>query len=807
MQLYTQKDETITSLSVNQHFATLVEENESSFIFEIRCSILQSEIFKKSLSKLVINVINDNVLLKDNGQRALVNTSKDAFIVDKDKGQFEIENNIIFKNFSQILKAKQKKESIIESKSIDLQSYINPLAIKDFQSNKNVSEIQSLKKSVFDLEKSEQLLEYPSSNLLKSDIKKLNYQLISQFFIDPSEVAYDNNNNNAIIETLKKFYLFDALTSLDANNDYFQLVKKVKTVDSVYIKTYFELKKDLVTNNLKVEFELYKHGIKNPIQRKFSKIKILDHVKFFNIENLVPKVSALNGILTITQGSNLDSYVVKVKEINNVGVYTPYRDVYQAKSQIAREKKQQLHLNKTFTNKFIGGRKKQDFKQIEKAHSNKIIIYRCLFQNSLNEYLNPFFKNVIVTNRINVDTTTLLIEPSQDSKSAVLKITNVPYYAKQFQVLKRNISLDGIKSEFIVVNHFQDIKDLSTLFVDSYVVQDKMYEYFIRYKCADGTIKNSVYQTYKHISSVLLSSISTTILRSDVVKESNGKIKVDLSFLPNVSEDMGSKIRNILTYTENLGVFSGEVDNLADKFKNSIFYKISRVNLKTGVRETWENPDVATIANRDEILFSDSEETRMRNSISDIDPSVNYKYEFRVFFKDPQVLLRDYTQSIVSEEIGRTGKKRNYAYRPYKWRQPITLKTGMILAQDNFGNNITYSELNDGEIGVSATYFLGNQEKKSNIKSFSAERIDLNKVRVYWDVDEDIKEYDHFLLIKEVNKKREFLGAVFSLECIDLLKENKDIGIIKYYIIPIMNDYSPQLAAVSNSILIDPQEF
>jgi histone acetyltransferase (RNA polymerase elongator complex component) len=67
-------------------------------------------------------------------------------------------------------------------------------------------------------------------------------------------------------------------------------------------------------------------------------------------------------------------------------------------------------------------------------------------------------------------------------------------------------------------------------------------------------------------------------------------------------------------------------------------------------------------------------------------------------------------------------------------------------------------------------------------------------------------DYDHFIIVKEVNQKREFLGAFSQFETTDLIKKS-DMGLVSYHIIPVFKNYDVGSSLQSNSIILDPQEF
>jgi len=240
------------------------------------------------------------------------------------------------------------------------------------------------------------------------------------------------------------------------------------------------------------------------------------------------------------------------------------------------------------------------------------------------------------------------------------------------------------------------------------------------------------------------------------------------------------------------------MEKINDTFGKLIAHQVVRVNMKNGLREVF----LDFLPNGS---FVDDIQSRQKFSISEIDDSSSYLYEIRTFLRNPLSLFRDYVKT-VTVTMGQGTK--TYYYRPYKWRQPTTLSTGTILSQDNEKNIISQkSLLEDGEIGVTASYLATNLSKIKSATNLIAERIDLHKVKISWEISEDFSEYDHFVVVKEVNGHRKILGAFSSIEIIDNLDEDNDLGTVAYYVTPVLNDYSVGTTNRTNSIFVDPEDF
>jgi len=786
MQLYSSPIESQSSFEVTPYFATLLEENDLRYKFQVVFSISQSEIFKKSLNKVVINAINPNVIISE-GTNQQESVASSAQTPASDNIGYQELQNILLKNVRQINLARLKLNSIIDSKTVDLQSHINNNVLSDLKAGKDIPNIPSLYSLINSIEENHEANSYPSSDINRYSIQSLNQRLISKFLIDPSEIVTEKKENkNLIIKNLRNFYLSSALSSLQKDEVYYKSVKKVKLVDRVYIKTFLELPKDLSQTNIDIEFEIYEFGNYIPIKRIEKKINVAKHVKLFYIENSLPSLNSSDRFLHLSKVSKSDSFEILQKTMNNAARVTSYR---------SREQKKFDSNSLQGTATFM----------IDTVPNNSISIYRCLFKDSSSTVSNPYFKNVIVGNPLQIDSSGLIIEPSSDSNYVTISIVNAPSFADQVQISRRQ-KVGGEYNDFIVIVPFSYILDSKISFSDKSVKDGQIYEYKIKYKTSDGLVKESISRTYKHVSSSLFSNINTTI-QNVVADTYKGKPRLNFNINSTFSPSTSEKLKEYFAGSQAFAALYDSIISESDNYQNLLFNKVTRLNLKTGERETFENLDNNNFANLS-ANFEDSEKTQRLFSLSPIEQNTSYKYEIRTFLRNPLSVLRDYVKT-ETVNVGSSGKTKTYSYRPYKWRQPLSLETGTILASDDDGNLIGRSTLDDGEVGITATYIINADPTSKNeelaIQDLIAERVDANKIKINWNVNKDILEYDHFILIKEANKKRKFLGAVISQDVIDFI-EKDDAGTIIYYVIPVLNDYSLAPSSRSNSIIINPEE-
>jgi hypothetical protein len=129
-----------------------------------------------------------------------------------------------------------------------------------------------------------------------------------------------------------------------------------------------------------------------------------------------------------------------------------------------------------------------------------------------------------------------------------------------------------------------------------------------------------------------------------------------------------------------------------------------------------------------------------------------------------------------------------------------------MLAEDDDGNFTEINLIEDGEAGVVASTTISNMQLMLGIEACNAERFDLNTVIVSWSLQLSNDMYDHFVIVKEVDQKRQLIATVTQDRYIDTVKQS-EAGSVIYYVIPVFKDYSVGAASRSNTIVIEPEEF
>jgi hypothetical protein len=779
-----------SSLEVSNHFATFLYEDETSYYFNISFSILQSEISKNLLEKVKIKVYNSNVTIDPAtfAQTSLPSKIKPSI----EKKSLGI-SKVLEKDIELRRSSKSKKDSLIAEVEVGLLDAVDKSVLTNIKIGNVVSDIKSLLKTrpVLKEEYNKSPRVSPQqSNLKSNDIRYQNIKILNTLKVDPSEAIFQKDlQSNSLVSNLRDFYLTAALDSLTKENVYLVPVNSSVFVDRKYFQKQIKIKKELSkASDLTFSFELYQLGknVTFSLPQKRS-INVFKHISLSNVIKNAPVASpsyAFLGKLTsisFTQKDNLaDAIEVRKKTINSIAECSSY-------SKIGF-----FNLKNNFSDSFVAS-----------DSPSQLLIYRFIPQSSNMLASAGFvFKNIVAGSSIEIDTTGIVITDDQSASAVNIEVVNPPEDAIKYKIEKRKL-VGGSSTEFVTVKDFSDLKERDKRVQDKNVFSGEVYEYVVKYISSGNRNSKSVSKLHKYINNSLGKTLAVSV--SDVsLSAVDGRPSVSFSILGTTIDGEANVIKAALEQANIYQEFSTDFENIKDQFQDIIFYKVSRTNLSKSPAEKEEFRDVLNgpVAN-----FVDNFETQKNSGVLALDPSASYKYEIRAYFKNPLTLLRDYVhKGTTSIKVGEKTVNKPYKYRPYKWLQPKTRFSGTLSAEDENGNLLVPTLIEDGDAGVVAATTVSGLDKILKIDDFSAERVDINKVLLKWSLTERQEEYDHFVIVKEVNQKRNIIASVYYPEYVDSIT-TKDFGTVIYYVIPVLNEYSIGQASRSNAVIIDPEEF
>ena len=737
---------------------------------------------KSSAQKLVTKTYTNKSLLYedvyDQEERARVN----KFIqeVKQGKDAYILEERYILK--------KDESKSFDSKISLNSNSLVNPAI-----NISNISNLAANKKS--ELFKKNVLF----SNLKKFNVQEHNLKLIFQDLIDPASLLYSESDN---IYALVDYYTNDAIDSLPKENLYYgyQHTTSYQNKFRRLILT-IDIPKKYANRELDFIFKVYSSNSSLPIEelkRTVNMGSVMAAANNFSGETLSKKGPAL---VTTNNGTIVAQlYDDFVQDTNKVLSYKTYSI---SSAGFVYDK-----IEKTFLGTSYG----QQLLDVVYQSGKFFQIYRFFAADKSNSKISERFSGIAVGVPQELDRTTLILEPASLGKTKI-NIQNAKVDGSQIRIELTDV-VTGSK-----FNAFFGIPSSSNFSCVANTLAGRSYIFKVFY----GNVKS--FEVGYLATSIVDYPITTTVNNLRVTVDSDGEhdIRFEVqSDFERESSEFSSRSQAELDGIKAILLASGigqqflpEISLQKFDFKSIIVHKVFRLNLTTGKREDFGRLGIDT-ANTTQIAFVDNKESRQRNGIDKYNPSQSYRYEIGISIKDPVTLLRDAVRTITVPSGPMAGK--TYSYRPYVWNQPSVIRTGTYYSQTDEGNLVGTDVLNDeGYIGINKAITIPRQNVAYNITGLTARRVDFKNINISWLTPNgvDKNDYDHFVVVKEVNRRREILCTTNSTNVTDRLRtsfgdiqdDQADFGTIIYYVIPVLNDFSIADPSRSNTLTVDPAEF
>jgi hypothetical protein len=752
-----------TSLTIPEYFASIVGESESHYSLALFFNISKSDLSKHNLSYLKIKFFRKNY-----------------------KENIKIQNNSLESSATRFL---TKELDAVKRSSLIKQSVIVEDIVYLFQFNFGNDGKRRIKKEIitpiFEKQLRQLRSEYDDLTL-----KDKNLSVIKILNVDPADAIlskeYESNN---LVNSLKNHYLFFSNQS-QSKEKYYGVSEINAEKTKLYIKRIVDIPKEFAKEPLEISFEPYsdKTNIQKFENRK-KELNIQDLISIKNSRIKKPAISAIYtknfaGLRTQQEDEKASGILLQKKTINTSGQITKYSNIFK---------------NEEF--------KKNSIQSLPEPNiESEVQLYRCVAFNS--SFKNQTsYRNIIAGSIPFIDTTVLLLRNNSADKTMEISLHNPPVEAEAFQILKRRLEAGGLDAYGVEqpITEFLSVKPTPEKVIDADVISGHLYEYSVKYKLKNGIQKHSVRKIYKFVDPTIRKSLVAAEITSPTINQSANGPAVTFNISTRTITGETNLLKTLISRSGVSEEFLDEFKKLKDNYEDFIFFKVVRTNLSISPGIEEEFKDIFYEASSQQ--FVDDTATRKNSGVADLNPSHDYLYEVRAYFKNPASLLREYVKTVQSQiKVAGTTITKSYKYKPYKWLQQKTLDTGTLISEDANGNLAQVSFVEDGDIGVIAQIKIDKLEQLLQIKTATAKRIEMNAISINWTFDSSLENYDHFVIVKESNGERKILATTINSKFIDSIMF-EDAGTIIYYITPVFNDYSVGNTVKTKAIVIDPEEF
>jgi hypothetical protein len=230
--------------------------------------------------------------------------------------------------------------------------------------------------------------------------------------------------------------------------------------------------------------------------------------------------------------------------------------------------------------------------------------------------------------------------------------------------------------------------------------------------------------------------------------------------------------------------------------KNSIFDKLILFEVTRYNKTTGDVAYLGVVSNREKFIDSERSPAFLAKKVV---AGNEYQYVLNPLLRDPASILEG-EKNIVDIET-----KKSYNFDPVKQLHPIKLKKGTSVSK-SYLESSGKDEAIYGRIGSSYSVDVSYKLASSRILNFEATRANTKKVYLKWSVQGNEENFDHFIILKQIENVRTTIGKSHSLSknlfYVYELSQS-DVGNIKFVLIPIHDDYSVGDVIYSNNLLIE----
>lgn len=635
------------------------------------------------------------------------------------------------------------------------------------------------------------------------------YADINKEFVSPVSLirSGDPENHSDLSKKFVDYFIHDAPSPPKDFIDtltFFKPTKNLRFLNELEIPCHIKLPIKHKDANISVNFELYEYGAIRAIEVDFASLdigKLLEAYKVID-GSVIVNAAVKNADSAFTK-NYLTSFTYDdfdVKKVKLLNVYT--KSFFNHGSRLANYR-------------LIGSITPQKINEVTaisllEKNVESLQIVRVVPVTDIGE--SSDFTDVVIGESMstNISQNFILIARQGDANTIIVDIHNVDTTLDFLKIYRRRCR-NSIDNNFKLIANYKKIKSINFTWFDAELVPGEVYEYYAVVEDSEGVKQLSNYSIVEFkkmlrnksqgvtISDVVKSPDSISFLITTLQKKNSDNSTMLYSSAVNAAYGSVRQNNSIPALASNFaGIVPSVLSALPEKtfeppnpvnYKNLFFHLVSRIDMLSGEKESFDLvPDGR---------FTDDLTSRRQDYVTRLVPGRKYVYEIQTFVRDPLTIKKDF---IVS------GEKNNTAWfnRPYKWKNPTVLNTGILYSDDENGvPEITNFDNHTAEfVGTTVTSAIGTPEiSKYNLINPIAERISRSVIKINWELPQK-SYYDSFVVVKVLNGIRHILGKTRTDTFYHKLTSD-DLGCIYYEITCLLSDFSIDRTYYSDNLIVE----
>jgi hypothetical protein len=422
------------------------------------------------------------------------------------------------------------------------------------------------------------------------------------------------------------------------------------------------------------------------------------------------------------------------------------------------------------------------------------VVYRAIPLGASNAQGSEF-TNVVLRPSRYTPMRAVSLTATQVANGIQVEVRNIPLKVVAVQLLRWNMTT--FDSSYATVGGDVGFIDDTTrqldlmVTIDTDVFSNNVYRYVARLIYFSGVTEDFGDATLEFIQPAP-GQVDTTI--TDMVVSHDGVPNVAFDIVTSTTDTNLDAVKAMLTAQDQQQFFQGDLQAQRDQLKALVAHNVQRVDLTTGQREDF---GILTATHFDDAAL------RANQSIDQLQYGHDYRYEVVPLLRAAGTLFDSLQEELVD---GTTNKP--YAFNPAKFLHPLALTRGVLVTTQGASQRYGKDPMSYGIVGDVTTTSVSFDDSSALIVAQSATRFDRHLNVVSWQVQGDMTQVDHFLVMKEVNAVRTVVGKAHSNFPLNGCQYNHavtaaDNGAIQYVIVPVMNDYKVGPASLTNVLIVD----
>jgi len=714
---------------------------EESFIVAEKTADISSKIDNRFLTLLRSNSIDESQFVKT---KVLVRKKIDEQNIDVTYNQNDLNKKVLTRTgFADltILKSSIKEESEIIKNRFKLLNSLIPPSSVTSVSNKTITPYLSLTGCINPLSK---------KNFRNSDLNSLSYFHHNNEIQDEKRQKSKNEYETIIDQK------FDDLIKVNVD-----VVLKQSHMYQPFLIVEFKLIKTVIDSNKQTQ-----KVVIETIEKKLDIKSYYDNFLFEDYQPLSVGVSRKNQevFLQISNPNegvcSVQIYGKHIKNFNESSFYKVGSLVLNAKNEIG----------------------------FKKLIDNDIdSIYRVVASNIRNGNLSNDFTDVVVKDLRRISNNEVIVIPQLNAGKINITVINNSYNfgIVACKILYRNVTKKESSYSISTIIDLSNQKQYFTTITARLIPYND-------YEITTKLIYQNGIEVFSQNSNLIkyipyIGGFSNISVRNIVSSVGN-----------NVTFDINSELQQseLSIIRDLMGTISTVFDTTyydskTSEYEKFVAYQIYRYNKSDGSCD-----DLGIIKNNSS--FSDVDQSKIKGT----SPAINggrYRYVIYPLLRDPETIFE------TKKEFTDHETKKKYTVNVRKSRHPLTLMRGSVVSKSIVDNDSTPDMLY-GMVGncVHVDVDVGTNQFPS-IKNFSVNQVSNKKIILTWNVEGNIKKFDHILVFKDEGGIRTLIGKTHCLQQEFKFGYNlssNDIGNIRFVLTPILQDYSTGRSIMSSDYVL-----